>query len=248
MSDSINKKEKNVPSVIPVIIKRELASYFTGPVAYIVTGLFLIFAGFLFFSTFFLINRADLRNFFNLLPVLFAFFIPALTMRSFSEEMKSGSFETLMTLPVNVFDAVLGKYLASFLFSCAMLLPTLCYVLTAAVFGAVDFGPIAGGYLGAVFLAASFSAVGVFASAVTKNQITAFFIGFAVCILLSMIDNFLVLLPSRTVSLLQFFSAQYHFNSVARGILDSRDLLYFASLSSFFIALTVKTLKARRAA
>lgn len=107
-----------------VIMKRELCSYFTSPVAYIVGALFLLFSGFLFFSTFFLVNRPELRNFFELLPILFSFFIPAMTMRIFSEEKKSGTMETLVTLPVTNFDIVAGKYLATFVSSIALLIPT----------------------------------------------------------------------------------------------------------------------------
>lgn len=235
-------------SPINVIFKRELHSYFTSPVAYIVTGLFLIFSGVMFFSTFFIIGRADLRNFFGLLPLLFSFFIPALTMRSFSEETRSGSLETLMTLPVTSFDVVMGKYLASFAFSCTMLVPTLFYVLTAAIFGSPDYGPIIGGYIGGIFLAGSFAAIGLFASSITKNQIVAFFIAFSISILLAMIDSFLFLLPASLVDFIGFFSAGNHFSSISRGILDSRDLLYFISVTVLFFAMTVKSLSSRRSA
>ena len=131
-----------------VIMKRELCSYFTSPVAYIVGALFLLFSGFLFFSTFFLVNRPELRNFFELLPILFSFFIPAMTMRIFSEEKKSGTMETLVTLPVTNFDIVAGKYLASFVSSIALLVPTFFYVAACAVFASsrIDFGPVVGGY------------------------------------------------------------------------------------------------------
>lgn len=234
--------------VWPVIMKREFTAFFASPVAYIVTGLFLAFSGFLFFSTFFLVNRAELRNFFNLLPVLFAFFIPALTMRLFAEEARSGSLETLLTLPVSSFDAVLGKFLAVFLFTASMLVPTLVYLVTATAFGSPDAGSVIGGYLGSLFLAAAFSAIGLFASSVTKNQIVAFFIAFSVCILLAMIDSFLVLLPAPAVSLLEWASASYHFSSVARGIIDTRDLLYFLSLTAFFFGLTVEVMNSRRSA
>jgi len=129
-----------------VIARRELAAYFSGPIAYIVSGLFLAFTGFLFFSTFFLVNRAELRGFFALLPIMFAFFVPALTMRLFSEEWRSGSIETLLTLPVSSLDVSLGKFAAAFCFIVCMLLPTLSYVITATVLGAPDAGPIIGGY------------------------------------------------------------------------------------------------------
>lgn len=241
-------EKSKMTSPVGVIFKRELAAYFTSPIAYIVTGLFLIFSAVMFFSTFFIIGRADLRNFFGLLPLLFAFFIPALTMRTFSEETRSGSIETLMTLPVTSFDVVLGKYLASFVCSCSMLIPTLFYVLTACIFGSPDFGPILGGYIGAIFLLAGFTAIGIFASSLTNNQIVAFFIAFSISILLAMIDSFLFLLPSVFVDFLGFFSAGSHFASISRGILDSRDLLYFISLTVLFFAMTVKSLSARRTA
>ncbi len=240
MSSSSKTQGAQRKSPSAVIMKRELASYFTSPVAYIVTGLFLLFSGFMFFSTFFISKRAELRNFFGLLPVLLSFFVPAITMRLFSEEKRSGSLETLLTLPVTDFEAVMGKFWAAFITSAAMLVPTLFYVLTAYMFGTPDAGPIIGGYLGALFLCAAFSAIGLFASSLTKNQIIAFFAAFAICILLSMISVFLVVLPAPVVSVLSFFTADTHFNSIARGIIDSRDLLYFVSLTALFAGLTVK--------
>lgn len=223
-----------------IIMKRELKSYFSGPIAYIVSALFLITTGILFFTTFFLQNRAELRQFFSLLPLLLSFFVPALTMRIFAEEERIGSIETLMTLPVTEADVVTGKYLASLIGTLAMLAPTLFYVVTAEIFGSPEYGPIAGGYLGAIFLSASFTAIGIFASSVTKNQIIAFFTGFIICIVLTMIDTFLVFLPAQIVRLLTYISANSHFTSISRGIIDSRDLIYFASLTALFFAATVK--------
>ena len=165
MSNTTNKK----PSPAIVIMKRELATYFTNPISYIVTGLFLIITGVMFFTTFFLQNRANMRNFFSLLPILFSFFIPALTMRLYSEEKKSGSIETLMTLPVTELQVVTGKFLAAFISSAIMLAPTLLYLVSILFFGKPDIGPIIGGYIGAIFLCAAFSAIGVFASSVTKS-------------------------------------------------------------------------------
>lgn len=230
-------KKKN-PTFI--IMKRELAAYFTSPIAYIVTGLFLIITGILFFNTFFLYERAELRQYFGLLPVLFSFFVPALTMRIFAEESRVGSIETLMTLPVTEVNVVLGKYLAAFITTLAMIAPTLLYIIPAEVFGTLDYGPVVGGYLGAIFLCASYSAIGLFASSVTKNQIVAFFTGFIICIALTMVDSFLVFLPASIVSFFSFISANHHFNSITRGILDTRDLIYFVSLTALFITITVK--------
>lgn len=231
-----------------VIVKRELGAYFTGAVGYIVIGLFLLISGFSFFNVFFLENRAELRRFFSMLPVLLAFFIPAVTMRLFAEERKSGSLETLMTLPVSSVDVVMGKFWASLAFTSVMIAPTLVYALTASLFGSLDAAPVVCGYLGAVFLAAAFCSVGLFASASTKNQIVAFFIGWALCILLALIDQFLLFLPARLANFLGYLSAGSHFTSVSRGIVDSRDLVYFVSLTAVFLTLTVKTIDSRRAA
>ncbi len=236
MSNSTNKKM----SPWAVIMRRELSSYFTSPVAYIVSALFLIFSGFLFFSTFFLVGRAELRHFFETLPLLFAFFVPALTMRVFSEEKKTGTIETLVTLPVSTMDIVIGKYVASFVSCVLLLVPTLFYAVTCIVFSSgVDFGPMVGGYLGAVLLAASFSAIGIFASAVTKNQIIAFFLAFSICACLTLINAFAVLLPGFFVSFATFISATSHFVSVSRGIVDLRDILYFLTMIFIFGSVTV---------
>ena len=230
------------------IALRELAAFFTSPVAYIVGGLFLIFSGFLLFSSFFLVNRAELRQFFTLLPMLWAFFIPALTMRLFADEKRSGTIEILFTLPVAPWHAVLGKYLATLVYAIAMLLPTLVYAFSVAAMRNLDWGPVIGGYLGAIFLASSFAAIGVFASSLTKNQIVAFFIAFGLGIVLVVIHQLLVLLPAWAVPFLQFVSAGYHFDSIARGILDSRDIIYFISTTALFLVLGVRSLSTRRIA
>jgi len=242
---SNNKSTKRHP--VATITKRELGAYFAGPIAYIVTALYLIISGFIFFSTFFLQNRAELRNFFSLMPVLLSFFVPALTMRLFSEEKRSGSIETLMTLPVTEVDVVLGKYLASFVGTLIMIAPTLLYIIPAEIFGTPDYGPIIGGYIGAIFLCASYTSIGVFASSITKNQIIAFFTAFVICIVLTMIDTFLVIFPAPIVNVLSFLSANSHFTSISRGIIDTRDLIYFISLTALFLVITVKVQQKERA-
>lgn len=239
-------KQRN--SAWSVIMARELGAYFTSPVAYIVMGLFLVFSGIFFFSTFFLVNRAELRGFFTLLPVLFAFFVPAITMRLFAEERRSGTVETLFTMPVSGFDATLGKFLAALAFTAVMIAPTLIYALTAATLGELDPGPVIGGYVGALLLAAGYAAIGVYASTITKNQIVAFFVAFAICILLSLGDAFLVLLPGPVVGVLEFLSAGYHFTSISRGIVDSRDIVYFLSLAGLFLWLAAEAAENRREA
>jgi ABC-2 type transport system permease protein len=215
---------------VPHIFKKELRTYFVSPIAYIVISIFLIVVGWFFFSTFFLFNQAGLRNFFALLPIVFAFVIPAVTMRLFSEEIHIGSYEILLTMPVTFREVVLGKFLASVAFIAAMLFPTLAYPITVSFLGDLDWGPVAGGYVGALLLGAAFAGVGLFASSLTRNQIVAFIIGMAVCFALALIDKILFFVPAPLAGVLQFLGAAYHFENIAKGVLDSRDILYFLSL------------------
>lgn len=236
----MSDKKTKVTKPAFVIMSRELKSYFSGPIGYIVTGLFLVINGLIFFAAFFLQNRADLRNFFSMLPIMLSFFIPAVTMRVFAEEKRVGSIETLMTLPVRELDVVTGKYLAVFIESLIMVAPTLFYAVTAEIFGSPDYGPIIGGYIGAVFICAAFTAIGLFSSSITKNQIIAFAVAMAICLALTFIESFLVFLPDGIVKLFSFLSASVHFGSISKGILDTRDILYFISLTALFFVITVR--------
>jgi gliding motility-associated transport system permease protein len=220
---------------VPHIFKKEFRTYFVSPIAYIVISIFLIVIGWFFFSTFFLFNQASLRNFFSLLPVVFAFVVPAVTMRLFSEELNVGTYEILLTMPVTYREVVLGKFLASVAFVAAMLLPTLAYPVTVTFLGDLDWGPVVGGYVGAVLLGASFSAVGLFASSLTRNQIVAFIIGVAICFALVLIDKILFFLPAPLVGVLEYLGADFHFDNISKGIVDSRDIIYF--LSVIFVSL-----------
>src|SRR5512136_300920 len=140
------------------ICRKEFQAYFLSPIAYIVIAIFLLVTGWFFFSTFFIFNQVSLRNFFRLLPVVFAFVVPAVTMRQFAEELNVGSYETLLTMPLRFVDVVIGKFLASVAFIAAMLTPTIAYAVIVAFLGALDWGPVIGGYLGALLLGAAFSA------------------------------------------------------------------------------------------
>ncbi len=233
-----NKQNKNP---VLVITRRELKSFFASPAPYIIYALFLFCSGVLFFSTFFIRNRTELRMFFNLLPILLTFFVPALTMRLYSEEKKSGSIETLMTLPVTEVQVVNGKYLASFFISAIMIAPTLLYAVSAALFGHLDSGPIIGGYIGAFLLCGAYSAIGLFASSVTKNQIIAIFTALAINLVLTLSGSFLLFMPPKVVSVVSFFSISAHFDSISKGIVDSRDIIYFASVITLFILATIQS-------
>ena len=212
------------------IFRKEFSAYFVSPVAYIVISIFLLVTGWFFFSTFFIFNQANLRTFFTLLPIVFAFVIPAITMRSIAEELNVGSDEILLTMPVTHADVILGKFFASLAFIIAMLIPTLAYPLTVSFMGQLDWGPVLGGYIGAVFLGAAFTGVGMFASALTRNQIIAFIIGLAICFTLALIDKMLFFLPQSLLGVLSYLGADFHFQNIAKGIIDSRDILYFVSV------------------
>lgn len=213
------------------IFEKEFKTYFVSPIAYIVISIFLLVTGWFFFMTFFLFNQADLRNFFVLLPIAFSIVVPAITMRLFSEELNVGSYEILLTMPVTFRQVVLGKYLASVVFVVALLIPTLAYPVTVALLGELDWGPVLGGYIGAVLLGAAFSAIGLFASSLTRSQIIAFITGMAICFSLTLIDKMLFFLPQILLGILQYLGADYHFRNISKGILDSRDILYFLSVS-----------------
>ncbi|OQY34780.1 MAG: ABC transporter [Spirochaetaceae bacterium 4572_59] len=220
---------------INTVFKREFRSSFFSPVAYIIMTIFLVITGWLFFSTFFLTGRADMRNFFQLLPLILTFIIPAITMGVFSEEYKSGSFEILVTLPLGRGDIVLGKFLAALSLSITMILPTVCYAISISAISGMDWGPVFLSYVGTIFLAGAYTAIGIFSSSLSQNQIVAFIISVAICFFLSIIDKMLVLIPGFLVGFFQYLGSNYHFDSFSKGILDSRDIVYF--LSFIIIAL-----------
>jgi ABC-2 type transport system permease protein len=212
------------------IFRKDFRSYFVSPIAYIVIAIFLLVTGWFFFATFFLFGQANLRNFFSLLPIIFSFVIPAITMRLVSEELNIGSYEILLTMPVTFSGVIIGKFLAALAFVVAMLLPTAAYPVTVALLGQLDWGPVLGGYIGAVLLGGAFCAVGLFASSLTRNQIVAFIIGMAICFTLTLIDKMLFFLPRSLLGVLAYLGADFHFQNISKGIIDSRDVIYFASV------------------
>lgn len=230
MTTTISKNIKH-------IFKKEFTSFFVTPIAYIVISLFLVIIGWLFFSTYFINGQANLVYFFSLLPITFSFIIPAITMRLFSEEINVGTYELLLTLPVQFRDIIMGKFLAAVAFVGVMLSPTVFYAICTELLGDLDWGPVIGGFLGAMLLGAAFCAVGLLASSLTRNQVIAFIIGMVICFSLTLLVDYglYFLLPTNMVKMFQFFSANFHFQNIARGVIDSRDIIYF--LSVMFVAL-----------
>lgn len=216
------------------VFKRELKSYFATPVAYVFLVIFLFFAGYLpFRQGFFEARQADLSLFFMNLPLLFVFMVPCTAMRLWAEERKSGSIELLLTLPVTVPQAVLGKFFAAWLFLIIALAMTVTLPITVIYLGVPDMGMIIAGYLGSILMAGGFLAIGSFFSAVTKNQVISFILSVAVLAVfvysgmpttLNYLSGFM---PAGLVSAAEQMSFLIHFESLQKGMLEFRDISYF---------------------
>jgi len=232
-------------NVLP-IFRREMFAYFYSPVAYIVISVFLILTGWFFTSEMFLSSESSLRSVFGIIPFIFIFFIPAITMRLLSEERKSGTIELLVTMPISDIEIVLGKYFAGLGFLVVALLFTLPYALTILILGEPDTGMLFTGYIGLVLMGASYVAIGIFASTVSKNQVVAFIISFAIIFVLWLINKFLMFVPPPLVPLLQYLSIDYHYENIGRGVIDSRDIAYYLSLIIFMLSLAKLSLESRK--
>ncbi len=237
------------------ILQKEFSSFFNSLVAYVVIGVFLVLLGLFVWvlpgGNVLDSGYADLGGFFSTAPFVFLFLIPALTMRSFAEEKKAGTIELLLTRPLSDWQLILGKYLACVLLAVVALLPTLLYYLTVWQLGApqgnVDSAAVAGSYLGLVLLAATFTAIGIFASAITRDQIIAFVIAAFGCYLLYAGFDALASLNvwGRGGYLLTQLGIAYHYSTIAKGLVDSRDVLYFLSIITLALGATRLALATR---
>jgi len=233
---------------ILTIFRKEFRGYFNSPIAYIFIISFLVFTSWLFFKGFFLMNQSSLRSFFSILPWVFLFLAPAVTMRSWAEEKKLGTIELLMTLPVKDYEVVLGKFLASFIFLIVTLLCSIPLPLTVMLVGNPDVGPIWGGYLGAFLMGGAYLAIGCFDSSLTENQIVAFIIAIFLSFALLIIGENLVImnLPAALVPVFTFLGLGAHFESIGRGVIDSRDIIYYISIIGFFLFLNGLSVESRK--
>ncbi len=239
------------------IYRKEINAFFSSLVGYIVIGVFLItlwLVMFVFPQTSLLeSNYASLDQLFSMAPNIFLFLMAAITMRSFAEEHQNGTFELLATRPLRDLDIVLGKYLACMTLVVFALIPTLLYYATVHVLGSppgnLDSGAIAGSYIGLLFLAGAFVAIGLFASSLVSNQIVAFILSIFLGLLLHWGFYYFSELPiflGKTDDLVQMIGMEYHYESISRGVLDTRDLIYFLSVIALFIVLTLVSLDRRK--
>lgn len=235
-----------------VLFKREFGSYFNSPIAYVYVVFYLVVTNAWFMTQFFLIGQAEMRGYFGMVPFFFLFFVPAITMRLWSEERKVGTIEQLMTLPVRTVDAVLAKFLAGYAFLLVNLALTFTLPITVAMVGeSVDWGPVFGGYLGAALLGGAFMAVGAFASGLTENQIIAFIIAMSFCFVLVVLSQPTVVAQVASVSkalggMIDTVGVQSHFDNLARGVIDLRDLVYFVSITALFLTLNTLAVESRK--
>lgn len=236
------------------VFKRELKGYFATPVAYVFLVIFLFFAGYLpFKDNFFEIRQADLRLFFNNLPLLFVFMVPCTAMRLWAEERKSGSIELLLTLPITIGQAVLGKFFAAWAFLVIALLLTIPMPLTVLYLGNPDIGVMISGYAASALLAGAFLAIGGFFSAISKNQVISFILSVAACAVLvyagmpTTISYISSMAGSSAGGLLESMSLQSHFEALQRGVIHISDLVFFAVLIAGWLGGTVIVLNERKA-
>ncbi len=237
------------------VFKRELKGYFATPVAYVFLVIFLFFAGYLPFKDgFFEIRQAELRLFFQNLPLLFIFMVPSVGMRLWAEERKSGSIEMLLTLPITVTQAVLGKFFAAWAFLGIALLLTFPMPATVYYLGQPDTGLIITGYIGSYLLAGSFLAISSFFSAMTKNQVISFILSVVACGILvyagvsTTVNSLASILPLNAVAVVESLSIQTHFESILTGVIDFKDIAYFVVLIVAWIAACGIILEERKAA
>lgn len=240
---------------VMAVMRRELKSYFLTPVAYVFIVIFLILSNtFTFYlGNFYERSQADLMPFFNFHPWLYLFLVPALSMRLWAEERKSGSIELLMTLPIELWQAVLGKYLAAWLFTALALALTFPIWITVNYLGDPDNGVILAAYIGSLLMAGGFLAVGSCISAATKNQVIAFILSVVACFVLLLagfsmvLDLFSAWAPQALVDTIASLSFLTHFASISKGVIDVRDLVYFALLIGVMLYANAIVLELKKA-
>ncbi|MBN9528522.1 MAG: ABC transporter permease subunit [Alphaproteobacteria bacterium] len=237
------------------VFRREFAGYFATPLAYIFIIVFLFVAGIFTFyvGSFFPRGQADLTPFFTYLPWLFLFLLPAIGMRLWAEERRAGTIELLLTLPISIAGAVIGKFLAAWAFAIVALALTFPLWITVARLGQPDHGVILASYVGAALMAGGYLAIAGCLSAVTRNQVIAFVVGVVICFLFTVAGSPLVLnfftgwAPPSLVSIVAATSIITHFNAITLGVIDLRDVIYFVSLIAAWLAATVIVVDLKKA-
>ena len=232
---------------ILTIYKKELRSFFTTPMAYIFLVVFALVNGYFFTNTFFLYNQSDMRSLFGIVPLVYLFFIPAVSMGLISREKSLGTIEIITTLPVRERDIVIGKFLAGLTLILVALFTTLFHYITLYNVGTtIDHGAVFTGYLGLALLGGVYTSVGIFSSSLTENQVIAFIVGIAIVITFFLMDKLLVFVPPGLAGLIQYMSTEFHLSNMSRGVIDTRNIVYFGSVIGFFLFMTTRVLESRK--
>jgi len=238
--------QSSIANIKP-IFKREFVSYFNSPIAYIFVAVFLIIINFLFFQRFFLNGQANMREWFGLIPWLLLLLAPAITMRSWAEEKKTGTVEFLLTLPIRDWEVVVAKFLSAFSFLILVFIFSLTLPITIGRIGDLDIGVVVAGYIGAILMGGMYLSLGLLLSSFTSNQIVSFLLSLSVLFILFFIgsNNVISFLSGPLAVIIQFVSTATHFNSIVKGIFDTRDLIYYVSFTALFLYLNVQSIGSR---
>ena len=233
-------------NAICAIYRRELQAYFNSAVAWMFLAVFLLLAGWFFFSAFFVAGQADVRGLLEMIPLMFIFFVPALTMRTVSEEKRQGTLELLVTYPVQDHEVIIGKYLATLTLLAIAIGATLSYTISVSLIGNLDGGMVFTGYMGMLLMGAAYAAIGVLASSLTNNQIAGFILGIVLIFVLFLMDKILYFVPGQLVGLFEYLSIDAHYHSLIRGVIDTRDLVYYGSVIGLGLFLAAQSLGRRK--
>lgn len=228
------------------IARREFKSYFNSPAAYIVGSLFLIVVAVMFWNSFFLEQRASVRRLFFWAYFAAVFVAPAITMGLIAEEKRTGTLELLITYPVRDAEIVIGKYLGALGLYTVLLLLTLPQVISVSTLGPLDWGPVWSGYLGLFLVGGAFLAIGIMASSWTNNQLVALIVALVIGGFFVVVRHLLFFLPTGLASVFEWLSFGYHADSLERGVIDTRDVLYFISVITICLGLAFRSLESRR--
>ena len=230
-----------------VIFRRELRSFFDSPMAYVFLVVFAVVNGYFFTNTFFLYGQSDMRALFGIVPLVYLFFIPGVMMGLISREKGLGTIEIISTLPINDRDIVIGKYLAGFVLILIALFTTSLHYITLIFVGTeIDHGAVFTGYLGLALVGGVYASIGLFASSLTDNQVVSFIVGIAIIFVFWLMDKMLLFVHPSLAGIVQYISVEFHLSNISRGVIDTRNIIYFGSVIGFFLFLTTRLVESRR--
>ena len=230
-----------------IIARKEMKTYLNTPASFVVLFVFLIISSWFFASPLFLINQATLDTLFAIIPIVFVFFVPAITMNLISREKDNGTIETLTTFPLTDAEIVTGKFASAVALMGIGLLFTFVHFFTISILGQnVDYGAIWSGYIGLFLMGAAYCAIGIFASTLSNNQIIAFIIALLLIFFLFILRYILIFLPGSMGGFFQYISSDFHFSNMARGVIDTRNLIYFGSIIAIFLKSAIVVMDSRK--